>query len=470
MAENLFGKMNTPEGAALANVVSSLYSPESAAKRAERDAMIEKRRMDAELNRAKIEKYRMEKESKEAASRSRAEAMSNLVRSVMGGTPQGDAVMGYRAAGGVQSPEVAGRPVNDDEGFAMPLEPMPRPEGYTPQKESEINRLATGFYGEQGLGGKSFKSAMEGAGAAQNQNIIADVLAALQTPQAASAAVAAGKGTPFFSESGGRVLDKFGGALNESGPQAVANVAKTGAQAAAQQATADLRAKQAGIILPNQTIEGPGGSTFPVAGGDISKNITAAMFGPKAGGPQTKAPAGYRPTASGDLEPIPGGPADLKIQGAYNADTASLQSTTAAMDRLGASANELLNHPGLKGITGIRGAIPNIPGTDAANAEALLTSLKAKVGFNTLQEMRNASRTGGALGSVSDREHVLLQSYLAALDKAQNIQQFQQSLAQIREFAQSSKGRLQEAYNMRHSARSSAPTAPSSPAPTVSNW
>ncbi len=110
-----------------------------------------------------------------------------------------------------------------------------------------------------------------------------------------------------------------------------------------------------------------------------------------------KIPPGYRPTKDGNLEAIPGGPADLKIQGQLNQDTQSLNGTTAALDRLASTANEVLQHPGLPGSFGLRGAIPNIPGTNAADATAKLQALQAQVGFNALQEMRNASKTGGAL-------------------------------------------------------------------------
>lgn len=163
-----------------------------------------------------------------------------------------------------------------------------------------------------------------------------------------------------------------------------------------------------------------------------------------------KAPAGYRFTASGDLEAIPGGPADAKKQGQLNADTASMQAAESAMGELAVFANELKNAPGLKGITGLRGAIPNIPGSDAANAQAKLETLKSKVAFGVLQAMRDASKTGGALGAVSEKELMLLQNNLAALDKAQSFEEFQRSLDGIIAYTEQAKGRIRNAYNMKH--------------------
>ena len=178
-----------------------------------------------------------------------------------------------------------------------------------------------------------------------------------------------------------------------------------------------------------------------------------------------KPPAGYRMRADGSgLEAIPGGPADLKQQGMLNADTGVLTSSTASMDRLATAANALLNHPGLAGITGLRGAVPNIPGTEAADAQALLNTLKSQVAFGVLQDMRNNSKTGGALGNVSDAEGKRLEANLAALEKAQSLDQMKRSLGGVITYAEQAKGRLREAYNLKHGdAATGAPDQPAQP-------
>jgi len=183
---------------------------------------------------------------------------------------------------------------------------------------------------------------------------------------------------------------------------------------------------------------------------------------------QGKVPPGYRATTGGNLEAIPGGPADLKLQGQFNQDTGMLQSSNAAFDRLGASANALLNHPGLAGITGIRGKIPNIPGSAAADAEAQLATLKSQIGFGVLQEMRNNSKTGSSgLGALSDAEGKRLENNLAALDKAQSLEQMKASLQNIVNYTQGAKGRLQDAFNLKHKTGAPAPVAPSGQGPAV---
>ena len=164
-----------------------------------------------------------------------------------------------------------------------------------------------------------------------------------------------------------------------------------------------------------------------------------------------KPPSGFERTEDGSgLRAIPGGPADFKQAGMFNSDTSTLQSSNADLDRLATSANEILKSPGLSRITGIIGAFPNIPGSDAANAEANLLTLKSQVGFGVLQAMRNASKTGGALGNVSDAEGKRLEANLAALDKAQSYDQFKESLQKIIDFSAEAKGRLAGAYNLKY--------------------
>lgn len=174
-----------------------------------------------------------------------------------------------------------------------------------------------------------------------------------------------------------------------------------------------------------------------------------------------KVPPGYRMTKDGNLEAIPGGPADTKLQGQLNMDTSMLQSSNAAFDRLASSANGLLNHPGLNGITGLRGRIPNVPGSAAADADAQLNTLKSQIGFGVLQEMRNNSKTGSSgLGALSDAEGKRLENNLATLDKAQSIDQMKSSLKNILDYANTAKDRLRDAYNMKHKTGASMPMDP----------
>lgn len=129
----------------------------------------------------------------------------------------------------------------------------------------------------------------------------------------------------------------------------------------------------------------------------------------------------------------------------------ALDSTGSSLDRMASVAQEILNDPALSRITGLMGAIPfTYPGGEAANLEAKLQNLKSQVGFSVLQAMRDASKTGGALGAISDKENELLQNNLAALNPKQDEKQFRQELQKIINYAQEAKGRLTSAYQQQY--------------------
>lgn len=57
-----------------------------------------------------------------------------------------------------------------------------------------------------------------------------------------------------------------------------------------------------------------------------------------------------------------------------------------------------------------------VPGTDAYTLKERIATIKANLGFDRLQQMRDASPTGGALGQVAVQELQALQSSVASLD------------------------------------------------------
>lgn len=83
--------------------------------------------------------------------------------------------------------------------------------------------------------------------------------------------------------------------------------------------------------------------------------------------------------------------------------------------------------------TGMGSLIAAIPGTPAANFRADVNTLAANIAFGELTAMREASKTGGALGQVSERELALLEAALGSLDRAQSPDQFKKSLQNIKE-------------------------------------
>jgi len=82
--------------------------------------------------------------------------------------------------------------------------------------------------------------------------------------------------------------------------------------------------------------------------------------------------------------------------------------------------------------TGIVGqALRRVGSTAALDVNVLLKPIEASIGFERLQQMRDASPTGGALGQVTERELDLLKSTLGSLDQAQSEKQFLDTLSQV---------------------------------------
>lgn len=161
-----------------------------------------------------------------------------------------------------------------------------------------------------------------------------------------------------------------------------------------------------------------------------------------------KIPPGYRMTPDGNMEAIPGGPGANKESATQSKASAALEGVNNEMDRLYQSAEEAKNHPGLPSIIGWTRLGRIAPGQDAADARALIGSLKAKGGFAVLQAMRASSPTGGALGQVSDKEEQLLQNAIASLDDTQGLPQMQASLDKFKQYTQDAKARIRNAYEM----------------------
>lgn len=127
--------------------------------------------------------------------------------------------------------------------------------------------------------------------------------------------------------------------------------------------------------------------------------------------------------------------------------TASLGDATNNLDRLAKEVESIMNDPALSKITGLVGKIPNAPGSKATDVEARLDAVKSQVAFAVLQAMRNASKTGGALGSVSNFEEQMLQNNLAAItNRNQSHESMKANLQKIIDYTAAAKGRLMQAY------------------------
>lgn len=83
--------------------------------------------------------------------------------------------------------------------------------------------------------------------------------------------------------------------------------------------------------------------------------------------------------------------------------------------------------------TGWGGArLRKVEGTDAYNLASEIETIKANLGFDRLQQMRDNSPTGGALGAIAVQELVALQSTIANLDPNQSEEQIKQNLERVK--------------------------------------
>ena len=85
-------------------------------------------------------------------------------------------------------------------------------------------------------------------------------------------------------------------------------------------------------------------------------------------------------------------------------------------------------------VAGFGGKIlSNIAGSDAYDFNARIETIKANIGFDKLQAMRDASPTGGALGQVSEMELRQLNASMGNLDIGQSPEQLRKNLIAVRE-------------------------------------
>jgi hypothetical protein len=178
--------------------------------------------------------------------------------------------------------------------------------------------------------------------------------------------------------------------------------------------------------------------------------------------PSQRAPAGYRFTPSGDLEPIPGGPAARAAEGSaaaqpkpltpvqeaarrdklgkeFKSATAALQTTQDVLD----SISFVRAEPGLSRATGFTGTfLPSIPEGAAASAETRLKNLEGKV---TALGKAQAAATG-AIGSIANQEWQILRDQIAAIDRTKGTGPLLKQLELVELQAQGAMARIRDAY------------------------
>jgi len=153
------------------------------------------------------------------------------------------------------------------------------------------------------------------------------------------------------------------------------------------------------------------------------------LYGAKAG-----LKPGYRlHIKTGVASAIPGGPADTAADEAKAAEAGLGTQATAGTTVLGditEMKRRIKESPILT--TGfIGGLLKNYGGTGALDVNELGKTIRANIGFDRLQRMREESPTGGALGQVAVQELEALQASLGSLNTSQGAAQLIRNLERL---------------------------------------
>ncbi len=131
--------------------------------------------------------------------------------------------------------------------------------------------------------------------------------------------------------------------------------------------------------------------------------------------------------------PIAGGKVEQAAQAAEEAAAAQKEQQAVYADVVTDTVDDLIAKAEEFSVTGMFSLINFIPGTPQHDAARMVETIKANVGFDRLQQMREASDTGGALGQVSEFENRLLQSTIGNLELSQTQEQFLKNLRRVKD-------------------------------------
>lgn len=153
-----------------------------------------------------------------------------------------------------------------------------------------------------------------------------------------------------------------------------------------------------------------------------------------------KAPAGYRKTADGNLEAIPGGPADEKIMARVLKLKEAATTATSFIENGMGAIDSLIEDPALGRITGAVGVLPSMPGFGAARAESKAAQIEGQAFLQGFQSLKGA-------GAITEMEGKKATAAIARLDRRQSTADYIAALKELREIMSTAKARYQSAMN-----------------------
>lgn len=160
-------------------------------------------------------------------------------------------------------------------------------------------------------------------------------------------------------------------------------------------------------------------------GQDITAGTAAAALSQARNLPLQEALAGAKAKGEGvgkyaaeKTEPLT--PKEIQTrEAAHPQATLAVTNVTASLDQLKTQLETLKTHKGLPGITGaVGGRLPSAS-PDSIDAQAVYDTATASGALAALQALRDASKTGGALGNTSDADMALLKNSIGALSRVQ---------------------------------------------------
>src|SRR5690606_14372535 len=166
----------------------------------------------------------------------------------------------------------------------------------------------------------------------------------------------------------------------------------------------------------------------------------APLAAPVAGAPSRPAPTDSNPfvgqSTYDEAAAKTSGTKDVEFEAKRRIEMpkrqASLRQAEVLVDRMNDDIDKLIEKVG-SGSAGVGGVLmEKFPGSVARDLQVNLDTIKANLGFQTLQAMREASPTGGALGQISDMENKLLQSTLGSLEIGQSPAQLVENLRKVK--------------------------------------
>ena len=195
--------------------------------------------------------------------------------------------------------------------------------------------------------------------------------------------------------------------------------------------------------------------------------LTAKSEGGGGGGGAAKAPVGFRFTPSGDLEAIPGGPSAAglttkeiqKREAVLPQARQAVKTVSNTMSVIGQTVDKLLANPdGINGITGLIGGVTPALTDKARAAKADLEQLKNLAFIQGITELRAASKTGAAVGNVTNREGDRFENLKASLDRSQSKDDLITALKKLKQQADLTSQFMTDAFDETYSYKSAAPS------------